>query len=113
MKQRAGTNERNDNPGASNRQQKFAPTAVDQQDASNGHQEIYNREEHVSPMSLDIGKAGLQKNVGVVSNDGVDASGLITGKDDAGQHKRNDVLAAQKRLFYLGAGFRLLGRDGL
>ena len=54
-------------------------------------------------MRLHIGKAALQEDVGVKADDGIYAGGLITRENNASQHKRNHVLAAQKRLSYLGS----------
>ena len=48
-------------------------------------------------MSLDVGKTTLQKNIGVIADDGVDAGGLVTRENDAGQHERDYVFPAQER----------------
>src|SRR4029077_7122542 len=75
-KEQARAEERNNNAGATHREQELASLAVHQQHATDGHQEIHDCEKDVAPVSLDIGKATLQQNVGVVTNDGVDAGGL-------------------------------------
>ena len=109
-KQQASAKQRDDDARTADRQQEFASLAVHQQDAANGHQEIHESEKNVAPMSLHIGKAALQKNVGVVPNDGVDAGCLVARKDDAGKNKWDHILSAQKRFLNFRAGYFASGR---
>ena len=102
--EQAGADERDNNPSRSYRQQELSPLAVHQQYAANGHHKIHDCEKNVAPMRLHVGKTTLQKNIRVVANDGVDTSGLVARENDASQHKRNYILAAQERFLNLGPG---------
>ncbi len=44
-----------------------------------------------------VAHSGLDQNGRIVTDDRIDAGGLIAGKDDAGQQKRNDIFAAKQR----------------
>src|ERR1039458_5520265 len=63
-------------------------------------------------MSLNVGKAALQKNIGVIADDGVDAGGLIARENDTSQHKRNHVFPVQERFFNLRSGWGLCSFGG-
>ena len=64
-------------------------------------------------MGLEVGEAALDEDVGVESDDGVDAGGGVAGEDDAGEQKGNDVFAAEERVadFLAGGGGAGLGGD--
>ncbi len=85
-------------PAVPSIEQELAALAVDQHDAADGHQKVDQREDDVAPVRLDVGQPALQKNVGVIADDGVDAGGCVAEQDDACQHERNNVLAAKKRI---------------
>src|SRR6202040_3519430 len=68
--EQAGTNQRKNNPGRSQRQQELSSLAVDQHNAADGHQKVNDGENNVAPMSLDVGETALQENVGVIADDG-------------------------------------------
>src|SRR5208282_3837643 len=108
VKEEAGGDQgKNDSRGPKG-QEKFSTLSVHQHYAANGGKEIDQRENYVAPVRLNIGKTALQQNVCVVSEDGVDAGGLVAGQDHARQNERNHVLPSQKRFLDPFAG-RALG----
>ena len=106
--EQACTDERRDNASTTQREQKLAPLAVHQHDPSQGHQEVHHGENNVAPVSRDIGKAALQKDVRVIGNDRVDTRSLVAGEDDAGQQERDHIFSPQQRVLDLCPG-RCLG----
>src|SRR6266852_1272544 len=57
-----------------------------------------------TPVRGDVGEPTLQKNVGVVCDDRVNARGLIAGEDDTREHERDHVLAPQERVSLRSVG---------
>ena len=105
--QGGGGEGQNDADGADG-EEEFAPFAVNEKDAADGHHEIEKGEDDVAPVGLHVGKAALQEDVGVVANDGIDAGGSVAEENDAGQQERDDVLAVQERFLDLSSGDTLI-----
>src|SRR6266568_7692738 len=97
MEERSCTNESHDHASTSQREKKLASFAIHQQDSGNGYKEVHNRECNVAPVSLYIGEAALQKDIGVVTDDAVNSRQLVACENDASQQKWNHILAAHKR----------------
>ena len=55
-------------------------------------------------MCLEVGQPALEKDIGVESDDRIDAGGGVAGEDDAREQEGDDVFAAQKRIADLPAG---------
>ena len=86
-------------PALPSESRNFLPFRSTSNDAADGEQEIHQSEDHIAPMRLHVGKPALQKNVGVVADDGIDACGLVAGQDHASENERDHVLTAQQRFF--------------
>jgi len=65
-----------DSAGAEN-EQELAAEPVNKRDADHGHSEVDDREEHVAPVRLEIGESALEKDAGVIEDDGVDACAVL------------------------------------
>ena len=55
-------------------------------------------------MCLKVGQAALEKDVGVESDDRIDAGGGVAGEDDAREQEGDNVFAAEERITDLLAG---------
>ena len=104
VKKNSGAKERDDDSGAAQREQKFSSLAVHEHEAADGHEEIDQHGKSAGKMSVQIGKAGLDQNRRIVTDDGIDAGELVAREDDTGQKKRDDVFAMQQRFadFFTG-----------
>src|ERR1700722_7026878 len=89
-----GDHGENDAAGAENKEE-LAALAVDEHHADGGEAEVEGREEDVSPMCLEVREPALEKDVGVESDDRIDAGGGVAGEDDAGEQEGDDVFAAK------------------
>src|SRR5579863_1629560 len=103
-KEQAGADHGDDNSAGADRQQKLTTFAIYQHDAAKGDQEVDDLKNQVSPVGCEIRQTALQKNVGVVADDGVNAGRLSGGQDDAGEYEGDNVLAAQQRFAGMGSG---------
>src|SRR6185437_16154296 len=98
MEEHADYDHRNDNARGAEDEQESASFFIDKDHASDGQQEVDDGEEDVAPVGMEIGESALQKDVGVVGDDGVDSGRRVAEQDDAGEHERDHVLALEERL---------------
>ena len=91
VKNKPNRKQRNNNARTAKREQKFSPFAVHERDGTDGHQKIDHSEDDITQMRLLVAQPRLNEDGGVVTDDGIDAGGLIARENDAGQHERDDV----------------------
>src|SRR5579862_6624609 len=103
-KEHASADHGDDDSSGADRQQKLTTFAIHQHDSAKGYKEVDNLKNQVSPMSCEIRQTALQKDVGVVADNGVYARRLIRGQNDASEYEGDDVLTAQQRFARLSPG---------